>query len=90
MPPKTTISGFIAHNRAMTKGNKKELVKRTIRIPQTLADEIHHAASQRNVSDNTEIVDRLKAAVAADRHDDIAADVAELKAMIRRVLAAVS
>lgn len=74
----------------MTKGNKKELVKRTIRIPQALADEIHRAAAHRNVSVNTEMVDRLQCALQTERQDDLATSIAELKAMIRQVLAALS
>lgn len=89
VPPKTTLLLAFAQNRAMTNANDQDLVKRTIRIPKALADEIQLAAQRHDLSVNTEIINRLRGASAAERYDALTAEVAELKAMIRRVLASI-
>lgn len=68
---------------------QEEQVKRTLRIPKSLSDEIHAAAASRGVSVNAEITDRLRTSTVADQLTRLSLDMAELKALVREVLSVV-
>ena len=89
MPPKTTLSFPLAQNRAMEISKDQELVKKTLRLPRALNDEIQAAADSRGVSLNAEIVERLQASFRADELARLSSEIAEMKAVIRQLVAAV-
>jgi predicted HicB family RNase H-like nuclease len=86
MPPKTTIYFSLAQNRAMEISKDQE-VKKTLRLPRTLNDELQRAADARGASLNAEIVARLQSSFRADELARLSNEVAEMKALIRQLLA---
>jgi predicted HicB family RNase H-like nuclease len=87
LPPKTTLYSSVAQNRAMEISKDQELVKKTLRLPRALNDEIQAAADARGVSLNAEIVSRLQSSFRADELARLSSEVAEMKALIRQLLA---
>lgn len=67
----------------------QEPVKKTIRLPHDLNEEIEWAAKLRGISANAEIVDRLRAATVSDELARLSSEIAEVKAMVRQILTSV-
>lgn len=70
----------------ITREQQEELVKRTLRIPRGLYDDIQQSAEARAVSVNSEIVERLEAAAVADQFKKLSAEVAEIKKLVKELL----
>jgi predicted HicB family RNase H-like nuclease len=87
VPPKTTLSFPLAQNRAMEISKDQELVKKTLRLPRALNEEIQAAADSHGISLNAEIVERLQASFRADELARLSSEIAEMKALIRQLLA---
>jgi len=64
-------------------------VKKTLRLPRELSDEIERAAKAHGNSANAEMIERLRSAPVADELARLSGEVAEIKSMIRQLLASV-
>jgi hypothetical protein len=68
------------------KPKRKPPVNTGVRLPPDLHEEIHTSAKLADRSMNAEIITRLRVSPVEARLNDMAAQIAELKAMLRKVL----
>jgi hypothetical protein len=67
----------------------QERVKKTLRLPRDLSVEVDQEAEARGTSANEVIVDRLRSAPLAGEVARLSGEIAEIKAMIRQLIASI-
>lgn len=67
----------------------QERTKKTVRLPPDLSAEIDQEAEDRGVSSNDVIVERLRSAPLAGEIARLSAEITEIKAMIRQLIASI-